>query len=1822
MKRLLESKILIVLLCISMTVPVNASQTGFIISPEDEGSVSLDISSRDEEVLSFPDSSFIEGTADDLPEQPLIEGTADDSHTLSFIEESSDESAAMPYDYDSYTDHSEAEESYEYVDPDHISEEDIERFKADGTWENQLEAMEELAGQQDRLQQTLIGNLAKYDPRNSAGITPDGAKMPVTGLYGNPMPAEGYVKPIVFTAEFKDMKMPASYKNNLKNRLFSKDTTYKKWPYESLTSYYYKSSGGLLTIDGDIYNYSTSNDRAHYNNEDVKTRNHDLYDEIFTDWIDSLKAEAQKEGCSLSDKLAPYDSDGDKILDGIYIIYAGPKGKWATQWWSYRTNFSYDFEDTGYKCTQLVFMNNRDYNLDSCTNTFIHETGHMLGLVDLYYYRTPRVDKFSSFDMMNNKIGDINGFSKLLLGWLPENRVKIITSDRKISLNPYGGKNGDIAIIIPKDEYEQYGLYSEFIMAEYYQGVGNDLIPKIYNAKNGVRLFHVYARLNSKGTNFAANNNYSNYIPLFTAMDKDHEKDNGKHTDYADKTDYTNCLYYKGNEFGPWTTPGSSFYSDNSNNRGSYSRASLKFSGIYINNINPGKTNCTMNVRFLTQDMIEKNANFRKKADLNITGQSVSAVDKGGCRTFTLKFNQEVSLIPGKNINVYDAVNNRFLFNFDSKSFGLIPYGMNYSYSRCNAYLRIKDSYIKDKYLKIVIPKGTFRSSLDRENSAYQAFFNCTGNNTQPGSGNKNRLKTAVLPAADALPDEFDAPYSWDCTLDDEGNGLLALMQPDEDDRSLDIYDVEYGEFTGSEMHLSPRYSDEYDDYDAEITQLCSIGEDRYLMVIGNLYKAFTDDDLYDESTYYALITLDSGEIENERIIKVDDACCTGFVDGKFAVAVGEESGTGQTMCLYDPADESGDIDYEINAGLSNEDFFIGGGDGSIKKLGDNIAISPDGYAWVVLTPGNSRTITGYRYFTDDADAVPTAIEYLNGRYYVVTCSDVNRDSEESGSFVEADPDPYDTPGYLDESEYGPEDEDEEDDDPQYGCRLSVYDSIDSADPVNSVSLFSGADELCLSDYGVLLYIKDQGGSIMDTDLNSSEELYDLNIHNAFKTADGGFFVTVDASPETPYDEGEDIFDTTEDDEEVESDELQIYLLYPPYNDAIPLTPPEIITETVNRGTEGSEYYTRLEAISTTPVKWSVSGNALPEGLVLDEDSGEITGIPENEGDVTVPICASNRAGNDTKEITFIIEKEPTYITITGIQPHAEYTGKSITFPDCEVSYKGRVLKAGTDYSIKYSNNINCGEAVACVTLKNGLAGSVEQRFTIYPVNIGKDEFTADDICIKYKKNKTFKPSPVLKWNGKNLKAGRDYTIEGAEVRKEPGTYIITLKGINNYEGERQLNFSLTDNVLMKDTSVKKIAPQSYSGKEIRPASEIEVTYKGKKVPSTAYTLLYENNVSPGKATVIVKGTGRIADGLGVGFEGTKKIEFTIEGKDISKALKTLKIPDREYTGSENEPVTVELLENLSIDLEENTDYELEYLNNTGVGRATAVFTGVGKYKGTVKKTFNIKKYKLHNGDGRMTLSVNSTEYLKGGAVCDPVIEIDGRRLKEGVDYKLSFSSNKKAGQKGSVTVKGTGNFRGCVKTDFGIDTKALNKTVCFAEDVKYVEGKSAKSYFVKPVLTDTNGKKLAAGSDYSKDYIYKYGSDTVLADGRPVKAGESVDPKDIPMAGTSILVIVNAYGNNYTGTTETEYRIVEKLIKNNKFEIVGNFYYNGEQIRPSLGDISCDVPEGSYEILGYGTNVKTGKGMVLLHGMGSYGGTKEVTFSIRNRDIKNSNTE
>ena len=75
-----------------------------------------------------------------------------------------------------------------------------------------------------------------------------------------------------------------------------------------------------------------------------------------------------------------------------------------------------------------------------------------------------------------------------------------------------------------------------------------------------------------------------------------------------------------------------------------------------------------------------------------------------------------------------------------------------------------------------------------------------------------------------------------------------------------------------------------------------------------------------------------------------------------------------------------------------------------------------------------------------------------------------------------------------------------------------------------------------------------------------------------------------------------------------------------------------------------------------------------------------------------------------------------------------------------------------------------------------------------------------------------------------------------------------------------------------------------------------------------------------------------------------------IDMYDVKNATATMK--SQTYNGSAKKPsVTVKLA---GITLKKDTDYTVKYSNNTKVGTAKVTLTGIGKYKGTLEKTFKI----------------------------------------------------------------------------------------------------------------------------------------------------------------------------------------------------------------------------------------------------------------------------
>ncbi len=412
----------------------------------------------------------------------------------------------------------------------------------------------------------------------------------------------------------------------------------------------------------------------------------------------------------------------------------------------------------------------------------------------------------------------------------------------------------------------------------------------------------------------------------------------------------------------------------------------------------------------------------------------------------------------------------------------------------------------------------------------------------------------------------------------------------------------------------------------------------------------------------------------------------------------------------------------------------------------------------------------------------------------------------------------------------------------------------------------------------------------------------------------------------------------------------------------------------------------------------------------------------------------------------------------------------------------------------------------------------------------------------------------------------------------------------------------------MSKTSVEKIPTQSYTGEAIEP--ELTVQYQGTTlVKGTDYTVTYQNNVSIGTATAIITGINS--------YSGTKKVTFKIAGTPISKA-KITGITNQVYTGQALKQPGLEIKDLDGNPLAEGTDYTLTYSKNITVGTATLQIKGIGKYTGTVKKTFKITQYDIFADKEDVfsyTLENDNVVYEKGGTCIKPIVKYKNKILTLGKDYTLSYKNNKStselSGKNAIVIIKGKGNFKGTVQAPYTIYTSnfAEGRITISAADKKYSPKKDG--YKVEPVLTDLNGKRLTKGTDYAKTYEY------YLVDENGNE--NTIDKNSVLPVGSHIRIYVQGI-KNYEGRLATEYYITSASFGNLKFKIEPQIY-TGKTIYLNADDIT--IKDGTtrltvddYEIVSYKNNVAVGNATVVLRGKGNYGGTKTVTFKIKRNSI------
>lgn len=576
------------------------------------------------------------------------------------------------------------------------------------------------------------------------------------------------------------------------------------------------------------------------------------------------------------------------------------------------------------------------------------------------------------------------------------------------------------------------------------------------------------------------------------------------------------------------------------------------------------------------------------------------------------------------------------------------------------------------------------------------------------------------------------------------------------------------------------------------------------------------------------------------------------------------------------------------------------------------------------------------------------------------------------------------------------------------------------------------------------------------------------------------------------------------------------------------------------------------------------------------------------------------------------------------------YTGKAIK-PEIRVyDYKTR-LQEKKDYTIAYRNNVNAAERnsqkapTITITGKGNYEGRLVRTFTISPKKISDPDVNADDISVAYNK-KAQKPVPVVTWNGKKLAKNRDYSIP-EESYTDVGTRRITVTGRGNYTGSREFEFVITDAVPMSKVTVTKIPDQVYTGKEIKPLPVVK--YKGRLLElNKEYTVAYDMNVNVGTASIFIRGI------KGGEFAGTKRVSFKIKAvASLSKAQVSMEFSPAEpvYTGTaitlNRAGVTLTVKGedgNMhEVRLVQGTDYAVSYQNNVKAGKATVIFTGMGAYSGTIRKTFKIAPRQIDSMQVKVKMN-SSYSYCKGGSRPEPRVIFGNKTLKPGTDYTLSYKQNTKLGQDARVIIKGKGNFGGSVDKTFTVVPQKISELKAEAEDRVYQNKNNIFKTAIR--VLDKNGKRLSAGKDYDKNVKYSYSENTRVGiageSGKTIlrKAGEPVDEKDIIPVGKTINVTVTAVGNYYTGSIQGAFRIVPASISGARVTIPVQTY-TGKEITLDPADLQV-VVDGTplqtteYEIVGYSNHVNKGTAKVTIHGLHNYGGTKTVSFKIRGKGL------
>lgn len=321
-------------------------------------------------------------------------------------------------------------------------------------------------------------------------------------------------------------------------------------------------------------------------------------------------------------------------------------------------------------------------------------------------------------------------------------------------------------------------------------------------------------------------------------------------------------------------------------------------------------------------------------------------------------------------------------------------------------------------------------------------------------------------------------------------------------------------------------------------------------------------------------------------------------------------------------------------------------------------------------------------------------------------------------------------------------------------------------------------------------------------------------------------------------------------------------------------------------------------------------------------------------------------------------------------------------------------LVKGTDYTVTYQNNVRAGTATALFEGKGAYSGTLKKAYRINAYDLQFDPNQKLEIQMQeaypYVKGGSM-PKPVVKFDGKRLTEGTDYTLSYKNHGTAGNFATVTVRGKGNFKGSAVKSYRVDARDISKEVEntpnsaiTVSAADKVYQNRPNIYKTKIQVLdMNGKALAAgkdydrnVVYTYAAITKVSNKNGETVERKAGDPVDMTDIIPKGTQ-IQVTVNAKggnylgtvtgvyrivesDIGKAKVTVQA--QTYTGKEitlsDKDITV-VVGGITVSPE---SYEIiGYSNNVKKGTAKVTIRGKGSYGGTKTVTFKIKGKSLIN---------------------------------------------------------------------------------------------------------------------------------------------------------------------------------------------------------------------------------------------------------------------